>query len=189
MQSLIIFAGKAGTGKTTLARFIAKELGIAYIDYDTLCQPFLSEIERKFGLGATDRYGFYRVWREPCYNSLVNIIKENLELGTSLIVSAPFTEELKNPRFPEMLKAKCGKDLFFLLCQMSPSPDKHFKMMQKRNSIRDEDFIKDKERFNCSMKSEAPSWDKNNLITLTSGDFEINKNLLLKRVETLRRNI
>ena len=189
MSFLLIFAGKAGTGKTTLARSIAEETGTAYIDYDTLCQSFLEAIEEKDGLGDDDRYGFYRIWRKPCYDSVKDIMVENLSLGVSLIVSAPFTRELQDENYIEKLKTAAGKDFSYLLCYMAPEEEKHFEMIKERDSRRDEDFINNKERFSTTFAAEEPKWEKENTLILTSGNFETNKEIVIKRVNTLRRHI
>ena len=189
MAILIIFAGKAGTGKTTLSRIIAKEEKIAYLDYDTLNQSFLTSIEEKNGLQNKDRYGFYREWREPCYSTLINEIVENLNLGISLIVSAPLTQELQDSSFPEKLRHEIKEEFSLLLCYMAPGMDIHKKMVKERNSIRDEDFLINEERFDQTLSPEMPKWDESETIILTSGDIEKNKEIVLERVKALRRTV
>lgn len=182
---LIIFAGKAGTGKSTLASFAAQALSIPYIDYDTACQPFLRAIEEKIGLGDCDRYGFYRVWRKPCYDTVMDLIEENIRLGISVIASAPFSEEIRNEGYPEILRERFGKDFSLLLCYMAPDEDTHYQMVSERGSIRDEDFLCDRKRFSETLCSERPAWADQYVLYLDSGNFEINKNLVIKRVKAL----
>lgn len=181
---LIIFAGKAGTGKTTLASSIAKELGIAYIDYDTLCQPFLMKIEERYGL-SSDRYGFYRQWREECYKTVLAPVIENLKLGVSIIVSAPFSQEILDSTFPDYLEKEASCDFSLLLCYMAPKESVHYEMVKGRNSFRDEDFLNDLDRFKSTLKAEKPLWDSKNVLYLDSGNFEDNRILVLKRVKAL----
>ena len=135
MAILIIFAGKAGTGKSTLSRIIAKEEKIAYLDYDTLNQSFLTSIESKIGFKDADRYGFYREWREPCYSTLLNTAIENLELGISVIISAPLTKELQDSSFPSKLKSMVKNDFSLLLFYMAPSFEQHKKMISEIHPI------------------------------------------------------
>ena len=45
-NTFYLFCGLTGSGKSTLASAFAKSRSLAYLDYDTLVQPFLSEIER-----------------------------------------------------------------------------------------------------------------------------------------------
>ena len=189
MAILIIFAGKAGTGKTTMARIIAKEEKIAYLDYDTLNQSFLKSIEEKNGLMDKDRYGFYREWREPCYSTLFNEVVENLNLGISLIVSAPLTKELQDSSFPGKLKEAIKEDFSLLLCYMAPRDELHKKMVKERNCKRDEDFLKNEERFDKTLSPEMPKWNESETLILTSGNIEKNKEIVLERVKALRRTI
>ncbi len=189
MAILIIFAGKAGTGKSTLSRIIAKEEKIAYLDYDTLNQSFLTSIESKIGFKDADRYGFYREWRAPCYSTLLNTAIENLELGISVIISAPLTKELQDSSFPNKLKSMVKNDFSLLLFYMAPSFEQHKKMISERKSIRDEDFLNNEGRFIETLSPEKPKWDEESTVILTSSDIEINKEIVLKRVKALRRNI
>lgn len=188
MSSLIIFSGKAGTGKTTLAKIIAEEEKLTYIDYDTINQPFLEGIEKKIGRANLDRYSFYRYWREEAYKTLLGITIENLKMGNSVVLSAPLTQELQNTHYPSYIREESGVNFNLLLCYMAPSSTLHQAMMKTRNSIRDEDFINSDERFSSLMGAEAPLWEEETLI-LSSGDIEKNKKIVLERIDFLRRNI
>lgn len=188
MSSLIVFSGKAGTGKTTLAEIVAKEERLTYIDYDTINQPFLEGIEKKIGLFNLDRYSFYRYWRDETYKTLWDITIENLKLGNSVVLSAPLTQELQNKSYPTFIREKAGVSFNLLLCYMAPPYSLHKVMMEKRNSIRDEDFINSEERFSSLMGVEVPQWEEETLI-LSSGDIEKNKKIVLERIDFLRRNI
>ena len=182
---LILFAGKAGTGKSTLASFISESFSLPYIDYDTACQSFLEEIEKRVGLGSGDRYEFYRVWRDASYETVVNLISENLSLGVSIVASAPFSREIKEKDFPERLKDRVSKDFDILLVYMAPDERTHISMVRERGSKRDEDFLYDEKRFSETLNAERPVWDDKCILYLDSGNFEINKNLVIKRVKAL----
>ncbi len=182
---LILFAGKAGTGKSTLASYISGRFSLPYIDYDTACQPFLEEIEKRIGLGTGDRYAFYRVWRDASYATMFNLISENLSLGVSIVASAPLSREIKEKNFPDKLKDKISKDFDILLVYMAPDEKTHLAMVRERGSKRDEDFLFNERRFYETLKSEYPAWDDKLVLYLDSGDFEVNKNLVIKRVNAL----
>ncbi len=182
---LILFAGKAGTGKSTLASAVSEELSLPYVDYDTACQPFLSAIEKRAGLGDGDRYAFYRTWRKASYDTVLDIISENIRLGVSIVASAPFSEEIRDPAFPDKLRQSSGRDFRILLCYMAPDEETHLRMVRDRGSFRDEDFISDRKRFSETLKAEMPAWDPSSVMYLDSGVYEINKNLVITRVKAL----
>jgi gluconate kinase len=183
---LIVFAGKPATGKTTLARIIATEEGITYLDYDTLVQPFLEHIEKAYGLGGTDRYGFYRMWRECCYTTVMDVVLENIRLGNSVILTAPFSRELKDPDYPSHLREMAGCSFSLLLCYMAPPLSQHLQMMRLRSSHRDEDFLNNEERFAHVCGPESPLWGEDVCMVLDSGDLQRNKQLVRARVATLK---
>ena len=72
---------------------------------------------------------------------------------------------------------------------MAPSFEQHKKMISERKSIRDEDFLNNEERFIETLSPKKPKWDEESTVILTSSDIEINKEIVLKRVKALRRNI
>lgn len=71
---LIIFSGLPGTGKTTIAKQLAKEIGAVYIRIDTVEQELKNLDSMKHGAAA------YHV----CYN----IAKNNLEIGLTVVADS-----------------------------------------------------------------------------------------------------
>ena len=66
----IILAGLPGTGKTTLARLLARELSLVYLRVDSIEAPFFPLCPTIGGEG---------------YQALLNLAGENLRLGQSVI--------------------------------------------------------------------------------------------------------
>lgn len=186
---LILFSGKAGTGKTTLARWLSKETHTAYFDYDTLNQPFLESIEKIYGLGDGDRYAFYRFWRKTTYDTLWAPVWENLALGNDVVLSAPLSKEIRDPEFPRKLQAHGPVPFAMLLCHMAPPQELHYKMVEARGSRRDEDFIGNRKSFDLVYGNEVPLWDASSVIILDSGDFDRNAQTVIQRVCSLREEI
>lgn len=183
---LLVFAGKAGTGKTTLAKSVSQELSIPYLDYDTLVQPFLQAIEARYGFESDDRYSFYRIWRNACYETVLGTAIENLQLGVPVAISAPFTKELNAEDYPQTIRERVGANIPILLFYMAPPDGLHFEMVCSRSYARDEDFIADRQRFDRVLNAEKPSWEASSTIILTSGNFKINKQLVLQRARALK---
>jgi predicted kinase len=91
---LIVFAGMRGTGKTSLARAVARELGAVYLDKDTIKDCAIAQAERlKLEQGA-------ELAGPLSYELLVDIARDNLSLGLSVVLDSPagyqaFREKVK----------------------------------------------------------------------------------------------
>jgi len=182
---LIVIAGKAGTGKTTLALAIAQQLHIPYFDYDTLVQPFLEAIETKYGRGGNGKYAFYHEWRNASYGTLWGVVKENLRLGNDVILSAPLTKEMQNPQFPEVIKGIMQVPFSLLVCYMAPPLALHHAMLTERGSKRDEEVLSDEQKFSEVLSPEKPRFDGTWLLYLDSGDVSLNRDVVIRKVQTL----
>jgi predicted kinase len=92
---LIVFAGLPGTGKSSLARALARELRAAYLDKDTIkdCAMRLAA-EMSLAQGP-------RLAGALSYELLVDLARDNLTLGLSVVVDSPAAYQL----FRDKLKA------------------------------------------------------------------------------------
>ena len=138
---LIVFSGPAGSGKTTQAKALSAASSIPYCDYDTLVQLFLLGIERRYGLEEGSRSAFYKEWRSESYATLLEVTKENLKSGISLVISAPFTREMEEKDFFSRLKEESGASFRSTAFSLFPSSALRLKMLRQRGSYRDEEII------------------------------------------------
>jgi predicted kinase len=110
---LILFAGHAGTGKTTLAKkalpLIVEKTGenFFFLDKDTVYGAYSAHVMELTTSNPNDRDSpFYlqnlRNWE---YAGLIAIAKENLQLGVNVILVGPFSSEIQSGRMfkPEEL--------------------------------------------------------------------------------------
>ncbi len=80
---LIVFAGLPGTGKTTLARAVARELRATYLDKDTIKDAAMALARaRKLEGGAEFAAAL-------SYELLIPLAKDNLTLGLPVVVDSP----------------------------------------------------------------------------------------------------
>ncbi|WP_382306712.1 HAD-IA family hydrolase [Herbiconiux sp. UC225_62] len=92
---IVVVAGAAGSGKSTLGLELARSLGAALLDLDTLTNPLLE------GLGAELAGGAH--WNDPAlrrlvrparYAALLAALADQVRAGGSAVLVAPFTAEL-----------------------------------------------------------------------------------------------
>lgn len=92
---LIVFAGLPATGKTTLARAVARELRAAYLGKDTIRDAVI-EVAREMKVEQGPELA-----RPVAYTLLVNLARDNLSLGVPVVLDSParystFREKLEN---------------------------------------------------------------------------------------------
>ena len=108
---LILVAGLAGVGKSTLAKALARRTRYAYYDKDALTTPLVERLIAALGspLGRGDRASdLYLSQVRPLeYACLINAAMASVEIGLSAIVDAPLLREVNVPLWRESLDQKC----------------------------------------------------------------------------------
>lgn len=98
--SAVFVSGPPASGKTTLARGLARRLNMSFIDLDTLSEPFL----RPYLLrqpGYKDSQEYRDSMRDREYEALMRLVGDNLEVGTGCVAVAPFSKERSSAVFPQ----------------------------------------------------------------------------------------
>lgn len=110
MLKLVFFVGVAGTGKTTVARKLARRMPAAFLDRDTVGGRFVEKILEMNGLDVNDRDSdFYKKHlRDLEYDTTRDICIENLAAGQNVFMISPFTAELKSKDWLETLLQEAG---------------------------------------------------------------------------------
>ncbi len=111
MQKLVYFVGVAGTGKTTVAEKVSREIPCAFLDRDTVGGRFVERFLEQQGLDPDDRDSqFYKEnLRDLEYDTTLDICVENLRVGQNVFMISPFTSELKNKQYLEDLLVAANK--------------------------------------------------------------------------------
>jgi predicted kinase len=87
---LVLVTGIAGSGKTALARSLARQVGAVLLEKDALQNPFCTDRES----------GFYRKCIQgPSYQALWDLAAQNLLLGHTVVVDSPLVRELRDPKW------------------------------------------------------------------------------------------
>ncbi|RSN05997.1 transcriptional regulator [Streptomyces sp. WAC 05977] len=140
-KTVVLFiGGVAGSGKTELGRIIARRKHWAMLDKDSTTRPVVEVALTTIGLSANDRDSeTYRTVIRPAeYDALMMGLEENLECGTSCIVTAPFVTEFGDPAWCERtrsLVASHGGTAHFVW--VSCDVDTMLSYIRKRGAARD----------------------------------------------------
>ncbi len=102
MPFALAVVGAAGSGKTTVALEIARRSGAIYLDKDTLAGPLVEVAmeAQSQSREARESNRFYRERVMPAeYAALFSVASDNLRLGLSVVIDAPFAAYLDQPEF------------------------------------------------------------------------------------------
>lgn len=101
--NVILIGGYAGSGKSELARIIARETGWALLDKDTITRPVVEQALEALGQSPNDRESevYLSEVRPREYEALSAAVMENLEVGTSVIATAPYIREFQDSAWLE----------------------------------------------------------------------------------------
>ncbi len=97
-KRLILIGGLPGSGKTHIGKILASDINAVYLDKDTISRNFTEAMLVEIGSSTDDRESelYLDKVRNHEYNTMMKIGMENLELGNSVICSAPFISEFKS---------------------------------------------------------------------------------------------
>ncbi|MFI6604536.1 AAA family ATPase [Nonomuraea sp. NPDC050536] len=106
---LVLVGGYAGSGKTEFSRFLSDITGWAFLDKDSLTRPIVERLLVTLGGDPHDRHSelYLKEVRPFEYRCLMETAWDNLHVGTSAVLSAPFISELKDEAWFTRLEHKC----------------------------------------------------------------------------------
>lgn len=103
-----IVLGAPGSGKSTLARALARRLPALLIDRDVATAPLTRVVARQVG-AAPDDLDDPRVLAalsDAAYDAVLDLAADNLRLGHTVLVVAPFTRALSTPEAVGHVRAR-----------------------------------------------------------------------------------
>ena len=143
---LILFAGHAGTGKSTLAKralpLIIKKTGedFFFLDKDTVYGAYSSHVMQLTTRNPNDRDSPYYLenLRDWEYSGLIDIVRENLLIGVNVILVGPFSKEIQSGKMfsPVALGIPSETVIRLAWIDLEESEAKH--RMEKRADPRDD---------------------------------------------------
>jgi predicted kinase len=140
MRNLIVVSGYAGSGKTEFSLRLAESLKAVLIDKDPASRLFTEALLKQEGLDPHDRESnFYLTTVRPLeYQQMENIALENIQIGNSVVLSAPFVKEIQdlewfNDFFTKTRSAGASLEIVYVYC----SPDVMHHRLNNRGASRD----------------------------------------------------
>jgi predicted kinase len=149
MSEAIVVCGVPASGKTTFARDLARHLRWPLLDLDTLTNPLFEHAGGEFLIDVPTAHPTVRATvNDVRYTCLLDTAAENLALGVSVIMVAPFTSERTFPAAWERLVARLGIPAEHIhLAWVDTPPTEVVRRMQQRGAARDLEKVKDSQRF------------------------------------------
>jgi len=110
---VLLVCGAPASGKSTLGRAVAARLGAALLDIDTLTGPLTAVVSALVGVDDFDSPVLAQRTRGPRYLTLQQVALDNVLVGQSVVLVAPFTAERRQPAaldaFAQPLAAAGGR--------------------------------------------------------------------------------
>lgn len=187
--NLIVIAGCAASGKTTIARHLAKLMNAAYVDKDDATRRFTDLVLKLHGLPPYDRESEFYVnqVRDTEYDTMFAIAKGNLELGNDVVVSAPFLNVIgAASKWREMRYPVSNPEYDVTMIWISHDLETEHARMIERAAIRDGNKLRHWDEYAEDVRNLAPDSAYNAIIIDNPDDrppYETAKNIY----EMLRR--
>lgn len=183
-RQLVIITGCAGSGKTTVGKELARQLGYAYIDKDTVTRDFTDFILTKLGSFDGDRESeLYRTEVLPIeYRISFKLCREIIDTGCSAILTIPFISQIKDyTRWQSILReAKFKSDVQIKFIWIEHNIDTEKANIRKRAAARDQYKMAHWEEYAASVNGIAPAPEYDAFCYVN--DCDINQEDALKEV-------
>jgi predicted kinase len=101
--------GPAGSGKSSVARVLAGHVAAAYLDKDTVCTHLTEALLELAGTDRDerDKNAYYQsVVMDLEYRTILDLARDNLDLGRPVVLDAPFGRYLADPHYLTEIAAR-----------------------------------------------------------------------------------
>jgi predicted kinase len=145
----ILVAGPPASGKSTVGAALAKTLGATLIDQDVATGQLLSIIESLVNVDDLDDPQLAALTRTARYETVTRLAEDNLRLGNTVLLVAPFTAERKNlPAWQELchrLRRAGGGAVAMVWLYLSR--EELLQRLRVRGAVRDAAKLRSEQRF------------------------------------------
>ena len=105
----ILVCGAPGSGKSTVGALVARRLHAALLDLDTATASLTAVISAIHGTDDLDDAELVRLTRAARYEALSALAEDNLAVGVSVVLVAPFTTERRDPNAWDHLRRRMAR--------------------------------------------------------------------------------
>ncbi|RKR75191.1 AAA family ATPase [Frondihabitans australicus] len=157
----ILVCGVPASGKTTFGRELARHLGYALLDLDTVTNPLFEYVGGEFLVDVPTAEAPTRATvNDVRYQCLFDTAAEIMSVGVSVVVIAPFTSERTFPAAWARVPVKLGvDDSDVTLAWVDTPKEEVVARMIKRGADRDLDKIERPDVFLTPDVTRAPGVD------------------------------
>ena len=145
----LLIAGPPASGKSTVAASLAKTLGATLIDQDAATGPLLSVIGSLINIDDIDDQRLATLTRADRYETITCLAEDNLRVGNTVVVVAPFTAERTNLRVWEDLfhRLQRAAEGAVTMVWLYLSHEELLQRMRARRADRDASKLGEEQRF------------------------------------------
>ncbi|MBD1383209.1 AAA family ATPase [Metabacillus arenae] len=175
---LIFLIGCPGSGKSTIGKAISKEFNFSYIDKDITCNLFTGTLLEMNGYSryTRDHCDFYKdIVMDLEYQTIMNVANENLKLGNSVILDAPFLSYFADENYLSDLQTKYRwHDIDPLVLNVTVDFEILKERLQKRGLERDQWKFNNWARFIKDIQLKKCLWNNVTIKEFDNSKEELN---------------
>lgn len=93
---VILVTGPPGSGKSSVGAALARHLGAALLDQDSMTNPLVDVVARSIGATSYDDPALSALVREARYECVFSAALDCVRSGTNSVLIAPFTQERRH---------------------------------------------------------------------------------------------
>ncbi|MCU1612830.1 MAG: hypothetical protein JWO98_370 [Frankiales bacterium] len=138
---VFVMLGPAGSGKSTVAKLVARRYSALYLDKDRVSGPFVRLVLELNGEDAHSRESndFYMQHVMTTeYKTVFDVCADNLHLGASVVIDAPFAAYTRDPDFLTESARRAGwPDAEVIVIHVRTSEHVVHERVIARRSVRD----------------------------------------------------
>lgn len=180
-KQLIIITGCAGSGKTTVGTELAKQLGYAYVDKDTVTREYTDFILTKLGSSEGDRESdLYKNEILPIeYKVTLKVCDDVIKNGANVVLTIPFIAQIRDYQKWEQLcdQSNINKDVDVKFIWIEHDIDTEKKNIKNRGATRDRHKIEHWDEYAESVDGIEPAPEYNAYIYVNDCDAELSDTL------------